>query len=110
MEPDFPELGEAAVLGDDDAVVRVACAHLDRYLAMGEERSGVLGGYLRAQRGHLLSCRRCRRFVCAAVRKDVDIGRQIRSVFGSLSDDDRRALAEESVPARVRRRGDVTLN
>lgn len=110
MEPDFPELGDPAVLADDGEVVRIACAHLDRYLAIGEERSGVLAGYLRAQRGHLLSCARCRSFVCAAVRKDVGIGKRIRSVLGDLSDDDRRELAEEFVPAHVRRRGDVTLN
>src|SRR5688572_12232183 len=56
MEPDFPELGRGRTLDDDHAVVTIARRHLERYLSMGRTRSGVLPGYLRAQRDHLASC------------------------------------------------------
>mgnify|MGYP001580385926 CR=1 FL=1 len=106
MEPDFPQLGDPDILRNDDAVVRVACSHLERYLDMGARRSGVLEGYLRAQRDHLQSCRRCRRFVCAVVRGDVATGRQISAIFDGLSPAAKREIAEEFIPPRpLRRRG-----
>lgn len=110
MEADFPELGKPRIMADDEAVIRVACRHLDRYRFMGLERSGVLEGYLRAQRDHLASCDRCRQYVCAAVRKDVAETRKIRSLFDGIGLDAKRRLAEEFVPAHVRRRGDTALN
>lgn len=110
MEADFPELGNPRILADDAAVLRVACRHLDRYRLMGRERSGVLEGYLRAQRDHLADCPRCRATVCAVVRKDVAETRRIRSLFDGLGPDAKRRIAEEFVPARVLRRGDPTLN
>ncbi len=110
MEADFPELGDPRTLSDDDAVIRVACDHLDRYRGMGRERSGVLEGYALAQRAHLASCPRCRRAVCAAVRKDVAETRRIRGIFDGLGPEGKRRIAEEFVPARILRRGDPTLN
>lgn len=110
MEPDFPELGKPSVLADDEAVLRIARRHLDRYRLMGRERSGIIEGYLLAQRDHLASCDRCRRCVCASVRKDVAQERQIRRIFDGIGDDAKRRLAEEFVPTHIRRRGDSTLN
>ncbi|MEY4745272.1 MAG: hypothetical protein RL272_1217 [Candidatus Parcubacteria bacterium] len=110
MEADFPELGKPRILADDDAVIRIAGRHLERYRLMGRERSGVIEGYLLAQRAHLAACERCRRFVCAAVRKDVSEERQIRRLLDSLGPGARQELAEEFAPEIVRRRGDTTLN
>lgn len=104
MEPDFPELGLGRTLEDDHAVVTVARKHLERYLSLGRKRSGVLPGYLRAQRDHLLACAACRDFVCAAVRKDVATGRLIRGMFDGMSAQAKRELAEEFVPESVRQK------
>lgn len=104
MEPDFPELGQGRTLDDDHAVVTVARKHLERYAAMGRERSGVLRGYAQAQIAHLAACAQCRDFVCATVRRDVQEGRNIRSVIGDLSPDAKRRLVEEFVPEEVRRK------
>lgn len=104
MEADFPELGRGRTLEDDHAVVTVARRHLERYLSLGRKKSGVLPGYLRAQCAHLLSCADCKDFVCAAVRKDMATGREIRGMFDGLSAEARREMAEQFVPESMRQK------
>jgi hypothetical protein len=112
MVPDFPELASPSIISDDDAVLAVAVAHLEHNLRLGETRSGYYAGYIEAQKRHLASCPRCRAFVIAAVRDDVDTSTKIRNLFGSLDPEAKRRIVEDFVPARHRRRGndDPTLN
>lgn len=104
MEADFPELGRGRTLEDYHAVVTIARRHLERYLTLGRKKSGVLPGYLRAQRAHLPACAECRDFVCAAVRKDMATSREIRGMFDGMSAETKRELAEQFVPESVRQK------
>lgn len=110
IDSDFPELRKQSVLDDDAAVLRIADEHLAKYVAMGEDRSGFVAGFLEAQRRHLAGCSRCKAAIVACIRSDIDTARKVRYLFDDLGPDAKRRLVEEFVPPHMRRRDDTTLN
>jgi hypothetical protein len=77
----FPVLRNAKALSDDRLVLGFARANLKRYADMGRQASGLLGGYLAAQRVHLDHCAECQETVCESVREDIRLYRSIRSLL-----------------------------
>lgn len=77
----FPVLRGAKALGNDRLVLGFARANLKQYADMGRQASGLLGGYLNAQRVHLDACAECQKAVCEIVREDIRLYRQVRSIL-----------------------------
>lgn len=77
----FPVLRNAKALSDDRLVLGFARANLKRYADMGREQSGILRGYLNAQRVHLDACDECQKAICEMVREDIQLFRRVRSIL-----------------------------
>ena len=80
MDDDHPEL-RTRMFMNIDRLERIAVEALDRLEKADPAKTGMLTGYVRAQKAHLAECVACRRYVCDTIIGDVVETAKLRDIL-----------------------------